>query len=122
MQRQVQISGSLVVSGSAQGNPQIQAVSSNTASIDLTSNNFFIVQLVSGSNVYINPTNIKPGQTATVKINATGSGTVSFASTVKQASGSSYVATTGSGAFVDVLSMIAYDNTAVYLVSVKNFI
>ena len=116
------ITGSLIISGSAQGNPQEQVVSFSTASIDLSSNNFFTVQLISGSNIHINPINIRPGQTATIKINATGSGTVSFPSTVKQASGSSYIATTGSGAFVDVLSMITYDNNTVYLVNVKNFI
>lgn len=116
------VTGSLIISGSAQGNPQAQTVSSNTASIDLSSNNFFTVQLVSGSNVHINPTNIRPGQTATIRVNATGSGTVSFPSTVKQASGSNYVATTGSGAFVDVLSMITYDSSVVYLVGIKNFV
>lgn len=116
------ITGSIILSGSAQGNPQAQTVSSNTASIDLSSNNFFTVQLVSGSNVHINPTNIRPGQTATIRVNTTGSGTVSFPSTVKQASGSNYTATTGSGAFVDILSMITYDSNVVYLVNAKNFI
>lgn len=113
-------SGSQVFTGSVQGNVAALTVTSNTASVDLSLASFYTLQLVSGSNIFINPSNIKPGLTATILVSTTGSGTVSFPSTVKQPSGSSYTPTTSTGK--DVLTFLSYDTTALYVASVKNLI
>lgn len=112
--------GSQVFTGSIQGNVSALTVASNTASINLATGNFFTLQLVSGSNIFINPSNITPGQTATILVSTTGSGTVSFPSTVKQPSGSSYTPTTSTSK--DVLTFLSYDTTTLYVASVKNLI
>lgn len=114
------ISGSLIVTGSTQGNVVALTISSNTASMDLSQSNFFTLQLVSGSNTYINPSNIRPGVSSTLLISTTGSGTVSFPTTVKQPSGSAYVPTTSAGK--DVLTFISYDSSTLYVASAKNMI
>lgn len=107
-------------SGSVRGDVSALSISSNTASLDLSTGNFFTIQLVSGSNTYINPTNILPGQTINLRLNTTGSGTVSFPSSVKQVSGSAYVPTTTTG--VDIVTLISFDSTNLYLSNVKNLI
>ena len=80
------ISGSVNITGSVQGNVNSLSISSNTASLNLNDGNFFTLQLVSGSNTRIEPSNIKPGQTVNVLLSTTGSATVSFPSTVLQVS------------------------------------
>ena len=71
-------------------------------------------------NTHINPSNIKPGQSSILLLSTTGSATVSFPSTVKQPSGSSYTPTTTTG--TDILTFVSLDNSNLYLVSVKNLI
>jgi hypothetical protein len=117
------LSQQLVVTGSVRGEVKALSISSNTASLDCSVDNFFTLTLVSGSDTLVNPTNINPGQTVNVLISPTGSGTVSFPSNIKQASGSAYVATTGEGTLgKDVITFITFDGTNVYLSSVKNMI
>jgi len=110
------ITGSLIVTGSTQGNVTALSISSATASLNLAVGSFFTLQLVSGSNTHINPSNIKPGLTATLLLSTTGSATVSFPSTIK--TGSAYVPTTTTGK--DVLTFISFDATNLYLAAVKN--
>lgn len=114
------ITGSLIITGSTQGNVTALSITSNTASLNLSLGSFYTLQLVSGSNTYINPTNITSGLTATLLVSTTGSATVSFPSTVLQPSGSSYTPTTTTGK--DVLTFISFDNTNLYLANVKNLI
>jgi len=109
-----------VVTGSIQGNVGGLTISSNTASLNLDNGNFFTLQLVEGTDTRIEPSNIKPGQTINVKLNTTGSATVSFPSSVKQPSGSQYVPTTTTG--VDVITLVSFDSSDLYLASVKNLI
>ena len=109
------------ISGSVLGDVIALSISSNTASLDLSLGNFFTLQLVGGVATNINPTNIRPGQTVNIRLNTTGSGTVTFPSSVKQISGSAYTptsATTG----VDIITLISFDTTALYLANVKNLI
>jgi hypothetical protein len=110
----------LVITGSTQGNVVALSIASNTASLNLNLGNFFTLQLVPGANTYVNPSNIKPGQSSLLLISTTGSGTVSFPSSVKQPSGSSYTATTTTG--TDILTFASLDNTNLYVVNVKNLI
>jgi hypothetical protein len=109
-----------VFSGSVRGEVNALSISSNTASLDCALDNFFTLQLVSGSNTFINPSNILPGQTINLRVNTTGSATVSFPSSVKQVSGSAYVPTTTTG--VDVVTFISFDATSLLLSNVKNLV
>jgi hypothetical protein len=111
---------STVLSGSIRGEVNALSIASNTASLDCALDNFFTLQLVSGSNTFINPSNILPGQTINLRINTTGSATVSFPSSVLQVSGSSYVPTTTTG--VDVVTFISFDSTSLLLSNVKNLV
>jgi hypothetical protein len=112
------VTGSVVITGSVVANTTALSISSNTAYLNLNNSNFFTLQLVSGSNTYINPSNIKSGQTINILVSTTGSATVSFPSSVKQTSGSLYVPTTTTG--TDIVTMISFDTASLYLANVKN--
>jgi hypothetical protein len=114
------VTGSVVITGSVVGNTTALTISSNTASLNLNDGNFFTLQLVSGSNTFINPSNIKSGQTINILLSTTGSATVSFPSTIKQTSGSLYIPTTTTG--TDIVTMISFDTASLYLANVKNLI
>ena len=114
------ITGSLRLTGSQQNNVVTLTISSNTASMDLSRGNYFTLDLVAGTNTYINPINVLPGVTSTLLLSTTGSATVSFPSTVKQASGSLYIPTTSTSK--DILTFISFDSTNLYLANVKNLV
>jgi hypothetical protein len=116
----VTFTGSQIVTGSTRGNVTVLTISSNTASVDLSVGNFFTLQLVSGSNTHINPSNILPGQTSLLTLSTTGSATVSFPSSVKQPSGSAYIPTTSTG--VDILTFVSVDSSTLYVANIKNMI
>jgi len=117
------LSQPLIISGSVRGEVKSLSISSNTASLDLSLGNFFTLTLVSGSNTFINPSNIRPGQTVNIRITQAnpGNGTVSFPSSVDQVSGSAYVASVGSGP-VDIVTLISFDTSSLYLSNVKNLV
>lgn len=110
----------LIITGSTQGNVVTLSITSNTASLNLSLASFYTLQLVQGTNTYINPNNFKPGQSSMLLVSTTGSATVSFPSFVKQPSGSSYIPTTTTG--TDILTFASLDSTNLYLVNVKNLI
>ena len=116
----VGISGSAVITGSVQGNVLPLTVASNTASLNLNNGNFFVLALTGSLDIRIEPSNIKPGQTVNLKLNTTGSGTVSFPTSVLQQSGSAYVPTTTVG--TDIITMVSFDSTNLFLANVKNLI
>ena len=95
------------------------SIVSNTASIDLNAGNYFTGSL-SGS-VFFNVSNVRPGETAIIKLSTTGIPTASFSSNVRQISGSAYVATSGSGQ-TDILTLVSMDATNVFLLNSKKFI
>ena len=112
--------GATTITGSVQGNVLPLTVASNTASLNLNDGNFFVLQLTGSQDIRIEPSNIKPGQTVNVKLNTTGSGTVSFPSSVKQISGSAYVPTTEVS--TDIITLVSFDTTSLFLANVKNLI
>jgi hypothetical protein len=115
------ISGSVIITGSVQGNVSTLTISSNTSSIDLNLGNFFTLTL-SGS-THFTATNIKPGQTVNILLttNATNN-SASFNSTIfRQPSGSAYTPTGTNGA-KDILTLVSYDATNLYVASVKNLV
>ena len=113
----------VVFSGSVRGEVRALSIASNTASLNLTTNNFFTLTLVSGSNTFINPSNIAAGQTINLRVTQAnpGNGTVSFPTSVKQVSGSSYVPSTGAGP-QDIVTFISFDASSLYLSNVKNLV
>ena len=117
------INQSLVLTGSLRGEVTSIAIVSNTASINLARNNFFTITLANGANTHINPTGIAPGQTVNIRVTqgSAGTGTVSFAPAVSQASGSAYTGSQVANA-VDIVTMITFDTSKVYVSSIRNMI
>ena len=113
----------VVVTGSLRGQVSALSISGNTASVNLSTNNFFTLGLVNGANTHINPTNVNPGQTVNILITqgTLGTGTVSFPGLVKQPSGSLYTGSAVANA-VDIVTMVAFDSNTVYVSSVRNMI
>jgi hypothetical protein len=112
-----------VFSGSVRGEVALLNITSNTASLNCALDNFFTLVLVSGSDTYINPSNIQPGQTINLRVTQPdlGFGTVSFPSSVKQVSGSAYVPTAEAFA-QDIVTFISFDAFNLYLSNVKNLV
>jgi hypothetical protein len=114
------VSGSATITGSVNGNVNSLTVASNTASLNLNNGNFFELALTGSQDIRIEPSNIKAGQTINIKLNTTGSGTVSFPTSVKQVSGSAYVPSTGTT--TDIITLVSFDSSNLFLANVKNLI
>jgi hypothetical protein len=117
----VQITGSLTITGSAQGNVVAVTVASNTASIDMNAGNFFTVTLANSATTHFNVTNINPGENANIFVTTGTVSSASFSSNVRQPSGSFYLPSSGSG-IKDILSLVAESSTLVHIVNAKRFI
>jgi hypothetical protein len=85
----VSINSATEITGSLRGQLSALSISGNTASVNLSTNNFFTLTLANGTGTNINPTNINPGQTVNILVTqgSLGTGTVTFPSLVKQPSG-----------------------------------
>ena len=119
----VSINSATVITGSLRGQVSALTISTNTASVNMSTNNFFTLSLVNGAGTNINPTNINPGQTVNILVTqgSAGTGTVTFPTIVKQPSGSLYTGSAVANA-IDIVTMIAFDSTNVYVSSVRNMI
>jgi len=115
--------GSVIVTGSVAGNIVALTVSSSTASIDLSTGNFFTLTLTSTGSTHITATNIKAGQTANLLVTQTSSGTGSIVmgSMFKQQTGNFY-STTLSGSAKDIVTFVTFDTTNVYTANIKNLV
>ena len=116
-----QITGSIIITGSAQGNVVAVTVASNTASIDMNAGNFFTVTLANNATTHFNVTNLNPGENANIFVTTGTVSSASFSSNIKQPSGSAYLPSSGSGV-TDVLSLVALNSTTAYIVNAKRFI
>jgi len=119
-------SGSVYVSGSVYGNVTAQPVASNTSSIDISTANFFTITLGSGTGTsgvttHISASNMRPGQSVNILITTGTNSSASFSTNIKQPSGSFYQPTSGSGK-ADILSLVSFDTTSLYLVAVNQMI
>lgn len=110
-----QISGSLILTGSASGNVVSASITSNTASIDFNQGNYFEVTS-SVTPLHLNVINIKPGTTSTLIISASASSSITFSPNVAQPSGNAYSGSLGS---IDILSLVAFNTSKVNVVSTK---
>jgi cytoskeletal protein CcmA (bactofilin family) len=116
--------GNSVFSGSVAGVVIPLAITSQTASMDCSLGNFFTLQLPSGSATFINPTNIRPGTTLSLRITQapTGSGgTVGYSTSIKFPQAFPYIVTPTNGA-IDILSFQSYDSSSLFGVAVNTMI
>ena len=115
--------GIQTISGSVSNVVRTLTITSQTASVDLSTGNLFTLTLVSGSTTHINPTNLQTGQTSMIQITqpAISSGSVTFNSNVKFPSGSSYIASTGSNA-IDTIALVSFNGTTLQSVPSYNFV
>jgi len=112
------IIGSLTITGSAKGNIVPITIASSTASLDMNAGSYFTLTLANTATTHIRATNITPGTTATLLITTGTNSSASLAPTLLQPSGSFYTASLGSGK-KDVLSLVSFDTTNMYVVSTK---
>jgi hypothetical protein len=113
-------SNGLSITGSVRGTQTPGEITGGgtTASFDCSTGNFFTLVLSSGTN-HISASNIRPGQTISVRVTTQSGNAVTCSSAIKQPSGSLYTPTNAAG--TDILTFISYDST-LYMVSAKNFI
>ena len=114
-------SGSLLISGSVYGNVTEQPVASNTSSIDISTANFFTITLGSSATTHISASNVRAGQSVNILVTTGTNSTASFSTNIKQPSGSFYLPTSGSGN-KDILSLVAFDSSNLYLVAVNQML
>jgi hypothetical protein len=112
------IIGSLTITGSAKGNIVPITIASSTASLDMNAGSYFTLTLANTATTHIRATNITPGTTATLLITTGTNSSASLAPTLLQPSGSFYTASFSSGK-KDVLSLVSFDTTNMYVVSTK---
>jgi hypothetical protein len=119
----VSINSQTQITGSLRGQVSTLSITSNTASVDMSTNNFFTLTLVNGANTHINPTNINPGQTVNIRVTqgSLGTGTVSFPSFVDQPTGSLYTGSQVANA-IDIVTMITFDSSLVFMSSIRNMV
>jgi hypothetical protein len=113
-----QITGSFGITGSLKGNHVNMSIASNTASMDVSDGNFFVLQLVSG-NTHITAENVQGSQTTNLLLKSVSGATVTFGPNILQPSGSFFTASSATAQ--DVLTFIAFDTTSLYLVGLNNF-
>lgn len=117
------ITGSVAITGSVGGTITSVIAVSNTASIDFRSGSFFTLTLANSANTHIRPVGFQAGQTVNIRVtqNGVGLGTANFPSFVRQPTGSLY---TGSQVLsaIDILSLISFDATTVFVSSVRNLV
>jgi hypothetical protein len=122
--RDLDVSGSTFVSGSVRGNVASASISSNTASLDFGSSNFFTLTLVSGSSTHIVPQNVGTGQTINLKVvqPSVGTGTISFPSSFKFPEVAPYTASIVTSS-VDIVTFITFEDTgSIYSIAVKRLV
>ena len=112
------ITGSLTVTGSVKGNIVPITIASLTASLDMNLGSYFTLTLANTVTTHIRATNIAPGMSATLLITTGTNSTASLSPLLLQPSGSAYSASIGVSK-KDVLSLISFDSTNMYVVSTK---
>ena len=97
-------------------------ISSNTASMDLSKGNFFLLTLASGSVTRLEASNISKGQTSNLLVSqpSVGTGSLLLSSTFKQPANNSYTASVVASS-KDIISFVSFDSTStLFATSIKN--
>ena len=112
--------GSEIFSGSVNGQVFPITISTSTASMNCSLGNFFTVTLNSGSTRF-EATNITAGQTISLKIlNSTSGSQFTGSASVKFPTGFTYVPTAVS-ASTDIITFLSFDNSAIFAVAANYF-
>ena len=110
-----------VVTGSFFGSVTDITPSNQTASLDCSTGNFFTLTLSSSVDTLLTASNIQPGQSINLRITQPStSGSLSYGSEFKFPNGLPY-SVSATSSVEDILSFIAFDSTALYGSSLKNF-
>ena len=95
--------------------------SNQTASLDCSTGNFFTLTLSSSVDTLLTASNIQPGQSINLRITQPAtSGSLSYGPEFKFPNGLPY-SVSATSSVEDILSFIAFDSTALYGSSLKNF-
>jgi hypothetical protein len=113
--------GNQQFSGSVRGGVINLIVVSNTASMDLSAANFFSLTLPTSSTTYLNPTNILPGETVTLRVNQISGGSLKYPSSLKFITGSAYTSSISSNV-TDILTFVSFDTSSLYTVAIKSMV
>ena len=115
--------GNNIFSGSVNGNINALTITSNTASMDCSQGNFFTIQLVSGSTSHLEPSNIQPGQTITLKVTqpSVGVGGLSFESNIKFPNLFDYTPTQTVDS-IDIVTFVTFDSNEILAVASNNLL
>ena len=111
------------VSGSLIGNVEALTITSNTASMDCSTSNFFTLALQNGIDTSLDATNVQAGQTINLRVvnNGTSAGTLSFNTSIfKFEGGTPFVATPTTSA-IDIMTFISFDSATLQATGLKNF-
>jgi len=111
----VQISGSLV------GRVLPLTPVSNTASLNLSGSNFFTISLTNGVTTLLSASNVTPGQTVNIRVTQGNAGTGKLAFTPIFKSGSFYTGSAIANA-VDIVTLISFDSSSLYLTAITNLV
>jgi cytoskeletal protein CcmA (bactofilin family) len=114
--------GNEVFSGSVRGVVIPLTITSQTASMDLSLGNFFTLTLPTSSITFLNPTNIRPGETVQLLVKQQSpTGSLNYPSSFLFPTGSDYSASVFANS-QDILSFVSFDTTSLYAVSIKNLV
>ena len=111
------VTGSLDIVGPVNGNV-VNIPSAATVNIDLSRGTFFTSSIAGTTTV--NFTNITAGITANVELDTSGTPVCNFGAMVKEPSGFQYTASAAGN--TDLLSVVSFDGTTVYVVSSNQMI
>jgi len=118
---ELEVIGNSVFSGSVRGQVFPITILSNTASMDCGLGNFFTVTLPSGSTRF-EATNIRPGETLSLRITNTTSGSqFTGSASVKFPNGFSYVPTTVTSS-IDIITFLTFDTGSIFAVAANYFV
>lgn len=116
------VSGSMVVTGSFGGAVVSMSIVSMTASLNCALGNIFSLTLSSSATTHLTASNIRPGQTINLRITQQAtSGALSYSSQFRFPVGAPYTASATSSV-TDILSFIAFDANTLFGSSLKNYI
>jgi hypothetical protein len=117
----LEVSSSMVYSGSVRGQVFPITIVSSTASIDCSKGNFFTLNAPAGA-TRLEATNINPGETLSLRItNLTSASVFTTGSSLKFPNGFAFIPTNVS-ASTDIITFLSFDNTAIYSVAANYFI
>jgi len=115
--------GNQTLSGSTSGVVKALTISSQTASMDLSTADLFTLTLVGSSTTFLNPTNIKAGQTGVLQITQPSSGTtgsLSYPSNILFPFGYAYTASLNLG-LIDTISFVAFTTGSLNAVAANKY-